>query len=227
MNPETMSFKSLAEIAQDLPLSTGKNTFWAAFDYSDGGVGTWTSSAENADEFIAHLLDQQGDRIARLLELQQHVVNWPTTPNLTIDVARYNRMLKQEQDYDKTTGMNFGLERDLQIALRANINQLEAGLQIVDDGKERMTRAGRIDITATDSNDRVVVIELKAGRASSEAVDQIAAYMSAITDVDNQVVRGILIAANFSMRARMAARRVPNLELHRYSFQFLFQEVKP
>ncbi|HUQ69851.1 MAG TPA: helix-turn-helix domain-containing protein, partial [Planctomycetaceae bacterium] len=41
----------------------------------------------------------------------------------------------------------FGLERDLQLALRTNIGQLEAGLQIIDGGKERITEAGRIDIT--------------------------------------------------------------------------------
>lgn len=34
-----------------------------------------------------------------------------------------------------------------------------------------------------------------------------------------------LIATSFSKQARLAARRVPNLELHRYAFQFLFQEV--
>ncbi len=44
----------------------------------------------------------------------------------------------------------FGLERDLQIALRSNIEQIEQGLKIIDEGKEQTTEAGRIDITAED-----------------------------------------------------------------------------
>ena len=47
--------------------------------------------------------------------------------------------------------ITFGLERDLQSALRANIDQLEPGLKITDDGRERVTEAGRIDITAGDA----------------------------------------------------------------------------
>ena len=53
----------------------------------------------------------------------------------------------------------------MQKALRANIQQLELGLEIVDGGAERTVDAGRIDITAEDTNGRLVVIELKAGRA--------------------------------------------------------------
>jgi Endonuclease NucS C-terminal domain len=67
----------------------------------------------------------------------------------------------------------FGLERDLQLALRSNIQQLESGLQIIDDGKERITDAGRIDITARDTNNLTVVIELKAGTAAPEALTQL------------------------------------------------------
>jgi hypothetical protein len=66
--------------------------------------------------------------------------------------------------------ITFGLERDLQSALRANIDQLETGLKIIDDGKERTTEAGRIDITAKDAKDNIVVIELKAGTATPEVV---------------------------------------------------------
>jgi RecB family endonuclease NucS len=57
----------------------------------------------------------------------------------------------------------FGLERDLQLALRSNINQLEAGLTISDGGKEQIVESGRIDITAKDRDGATVVIELKGG----------------------------------------------------------------
>ncbi len=46
------------------------------------------------------------------------------------------------------SGLKFGLERDLQDALRGNIAQLEPGLKITDGGKENRVDAGRVDITA-------------------------------------------------------------------------------
>jgi RecB family endonuclease NucS len=52
----------------------------------------------------------------------------------------------------------FGLERDLQEALRKNIEQLESGLTIVDGGKEHIVESGRIDITALDQSGTKVVI---------------------------------------------------------------------
>ncbi|MCA1653257.1 MAG: endonuclease NucS [Sphingomonadales bacterium] len=63
-----------------------------------------------------------------------------------------------------------GLERDLQKALRREIAQLEEGLQIIDDGVERAVPSGFIDITARDSNERLVVIELKAGESAARVV---------------------------------------------------------
>jgi RecB family endonuclease NucS len=120
----------------------------------------------------------------------------------------------------------FGLERDLQSALRANIEQLEQGLTIIDEGRERSTEAGRIDITAQDQNGTIVIIELKAGTAQPDAVAQILSYMGVVSEGENKPVRGILVAGAFSSRVVFAARAVPNLGLKRYSFRFSFEEVR-
>jgi RecB family endonuclease NucS len=122
--------------------------------------------------------------------------------------------------------VTFGLERDLQSALRANISQLEQGMTISDDGKERITEAGRIDITATDSTGKLVVIELKAGTAQPDVIAQVLAYMGALGESDGRDVRGILVAGDFHKRVILAARAIPNLALRRYSFQFRFEMVK-
>lgn len=135
------------------------------------------------------------------------------------------RAADDEEQVEKAEEITFGLERDLQAALRTHIEQLEPGLRIVDEGKERVTDAGRIDITATDSNRNVVIIELKAGIAQPDAVAQILAYMGAIGDSDKAPVRGILVAGNFHKRVILAARAIPNLQLKRYSFQFSFESV--
>lgn len=118
----------------------------------------------------------------------------------------------------------FGLERDLQAALRANIEQLEHGLKIVDGNKEQTVESGRIDITAQDRNGATVIIELKAGTADREAVAQILAYMGDLMRT-GKPVRGILVAGDFPPRTYAAARAVPNLQLKKYGFQFSFESV--
>lgn len=126
------------------------------------------------------------------------------------------------QDSMETT---FGLERDLQLALRNNIAQLEAGLKITDGGKERVVPSGRIDILAADSRGAQVVIELKAGTADGNAISQILAYMGDLLNEGNGKVRGVLVAGDFSPRAISASKAVPNIELKKYAFSFSFKDV--
>jgi transposase-like protein len=119
----------------------------------------------------------------------------------------------------------FGLERDLQLALRSNIQQLEPGLEIVDGGKEFTTDAGRLDILAKDQNGATVVIELKAGTAVPEALTQLLAYMGVIGKQESKPIRGILVAGDFHKRVIFAAKAVPNVQLRRYHFKFTFEAV--
>lgn len=133
---------------------------------------------------------------------------------------------EQDDDFVEAAEITFGLERDLQSALRANISQLESGLTIVDAGRERTTDAGRIDIAAQDSNGNLVIIELKAGLATPEVIAQVLAYMGAVAESDGVPVRGILVAGDFHKRVVWAARAIPNLELKKYSFQFSFESLK-
>jgi hypothetical protein len=119
----------------------------------------------------------------------------------------------------------FGLERDLQNALRKNIEQLEVGLRIIDGGKEQSIASGRIDITAEDSRGTAVVIELKAGEADRDAIGQLLSYMGDVVETSGKPVRGILVAGSFSTRAISAARATGNVELKRYSFRFSFEPV--
>jgi Endonuclease NucS len=120
----------------------------------------------------------------------------------------------------------FGLERDLQLALRLSIEQLETGLMVIDGGKEQTVPSGRIDITARDQRGSIVVIELKAGEADRDAVAQTLAYMGDLMTKDVDVpMRGILVAKEFTARAKAAALPVPNVKLVRYGFQFTFESV--
>ena len=128
-------------------------------------------------------------------------------------------------DEDESVEVTFGLEKDLQAALRGNIERLEQGLVVVDAGSERTTRAGRLDILAQDDDGSLVVIELKAGRATSRSIAQVLSYMSAVEEEDEKSVRGLIVAGAFSDRVILAARAVPNLDLVAYSFRFSFSAI--
>ncbi len=117
----------------------------------------------------------------------------------------------------------FGLEKDLQAALRLNLQQLENGLVVVDGGNERKVDAGFIDILARDERGGLVVIELKADVVKPQAVAQILAYMGCIAEEENTSVRGILIGSGHDPRVTFAARAVPNLELKTYRYRFEFE----
>jgi RecB family endonuclease NucS len=129
-----------------------------------------------------------------------------------------------ENELEDALEMRFGLERDLQLALRRNISQLEFGLEIIDGGKERSVASGRIDITTRDKQGTATIIELKAGTADWGAIGQIQAYMGDLMD-DEKQVRGILVAQEFTARAVSAARRDPFLRLVEYRFQFAFETI--
>jgi len=129
--------------------------------------------------------------------------------------------VKVSPKVDEDSGQRIGLERDLQAALRININQLEPGLTVADEGAERSVDSGFIDITARDPSGATVVIELKAGAAGQRAVAQILSYMGDVAGEDeDKNVRGILVASDFDPKAKAAARMVPTLILRKYSVQF-------
>lgn len=116
----------------------------------------------------------------------------------------------------------FGLERNLQIALRRNIEQLEPGLTITDGGNERRVEGGLIDICARDKHGVDTIVELKVETARPAAVAQILAYMGCVAQESGAPVRGILVAADFDKRVELAVSAVPNLTLKRYRFKFEF-----
>lgn len=130
-----------------------------------------------------------------------------------------------EEEIIEAEELTFGLERDLQQALRANISKLEEGLRIIEGGSEKTAEAGRIDITAKDTKGAIIVVELKAGKASPDIIAPVLSYMGAVANDSATLVRGILVAGDFHKRVILAARALPNLTLKRYSFQFTFSDV--
>lgn len=135
---------------------------------------------------------------------------------------------EEAEETKETDELTFDLERNLQKALRANIEQLETKLKIIDGGKQQRVdygdgKWGLIDITAEDENGATVVIELKRSEAGRRAVGQILGYMGCLSK-DKKLVRGILVAEGFSPQAIAAASVVhEKLQLRKYSFNFAFK----
>src|SRR5215831_228106 len=141
-----------------------------------------------------------------------------------VTMETYKEDVEEEVEVTNAVDTAFGLERDLQSALREHIEQLEPGLTISDGGKEQTVPSGRIDITAQDRDGATVVIELKAGEADRDAVAQSLAYMGDLM-VNEKSVRGILIAGDFTPRAVAAARAAGKIQLIRYGIKFSFAPV--
>ena len=130
----------------------------------------------------------------------------------------------EEITVDDAIETTFGLERDLQVAIRHNIHQLDANLTIIDGGKERTVASGRTDILARDRVGRVV-IELKAGMGDISVIGQVLAYVGDLQAEDPaEPVRGVVIAHDFTPRA-VSAARAGNIQLMRCGHSFTFQSA--
>jgi hypothetical protein len=170
---------------------------------------------------------------------QERTFNNPNNPNNVFDYQNVHlnphyrgyRLVDSDEPDDEVESLvteakaiTFGLERDLQRALRANIEELGLGLRILDEGRERTVAAGRIDITAEDEEGNLVIIELKAGIAPPDSLTQLLAYMGALRQEEQKPVRGILVAQDFHDRVVWGVQAVPGVQLKEYSFRFFFKD---
>ncbi len=87
-----------------------------------------------------------------------------------------------------------GTEADMQRVLRQQPELIEPGLTIID--HELPTGVGSIDLYACDGEGCLVVVELKRGKATHEAVHQLARYVEQVkaTQPPGVRVRGLLVA---------------------------------
>jgi hypothetical protein len=126
--------------------------------------------------------------------------------------------------------ITLSLEKDLQEYLSKDLNQLEPGLKLFTDeglaGREIPTEAGKIDILAKDRENNLVVIELKASKASYGTLGQILSYMASIKkELGANHVRGMIVAEEFDKKLSLAVTEVPTVSLVKYKVNFEFEKV--
>ena len=119
------------------------------------------------------------------------------------------------------------IEHDLQTFLCNDLEQVEHGLRLFQNGKEFTTDIGRIDILAIDRKDDLLVIELKAGKARDSALGQLLGYMGFVSTniAKEKQVRGCIIANDFDDRLKYAVKNLNSVKLRAYKVSFSFEDV--
>ncbi|MCJ7676259.1 MAG: endonuclease NucS [Anaerolineales bacterium] len=124
----------------------------------------------------------------------------------------------------------FALEEHLEAFLVANWSHTELGKEydVYEEEGEKaqqyQTDTGPLDILAISKDKkRLLVIELKKGRASDVVVGQTLRYMSFVQEMlaeKDQTVHGIIIALEDDQRIRRALGMVNNVQFYRYQISF-------
>lgn len=110
-------------------------------------------------------------------------------------------------------------EKELKRLLRAQLEKVEPGLVADDGGRERAVASGKIDITARDANGHYVVIELKVGPCPAGAIEQVLGYSSDLEEETGIPCRAVLVASEFTLRQRSAAKRAREMHLVTYQVE--------
>jgi hypothetical protein len=139
---------------------------------------------------------------------------------------------EEEKPMPPAIDTSLSLERDLEKNLLVNLEQLEPGLRLYADqdvsGHQLDTgEVGRLDILAVDKDDRLVVIELKAGTADDTVCGQLLRYLGWVTSnlAEGRETRGLIVANNFTKSLEYAAEAMDNVSLIRYEILFEFSDV--
>lgn len=125
----------------------------------------------------------------------------------------------------------FAMEKHLEDFLVKNWEQTEIGKEYniysaegETVGQQFATDTGPIDILAVSKdNKRLLVVELKKGRASDAVVGQTLRYMGYVQDElaeRDQTVHGAIIAVEDDQRIRRALAMVPAISFYRYQISF-------
>jgi len=184
-----------------LDVSVPRASLSESLQNSTGSIGTVSDVSDYADE------------IERLL------ISAPVTPVVTAS------------DPDIEDPVAFAMEKHLEAFLVANWNQtlLSKDFDIYEEdgepvGQQYATDAGPIDILAISKDKkRLLVVELKRGRASDVVVGQVLRYMGFVKEQvaeADQAVEGAIIALEDDQKLKWAIAAVPQISFYRYQISF-------
>lgn len=136
------------------------------------------------------------------------------------------------EDIEEEDKVTFSYEKDLQFFLSQNLNKIEDGLSLFEDGDVNGIEypvGGRfVDILAVDRNNNLVVIELKASRGHEKVIGQLLRYMAWLKKnqaEENQKVRGMIVCNKLSTDLKLACSIVPDISLYEYDLSVTLRRI--
>ncbi|MGM4920521.1 endonuclease NucS domain-containing protein [Tardiphaga sp. 841_E9_N1_2] len=218
-------------------------SYLAASGLSTGAINTYVSYVNRCDPLIEGLDEAlQKDGVDKMLawlakETRAPFDTYPSQARTSVNkyiqfflakeapVDPKEEDLVQDEANANAAGLAFRLEKEMHAAVRKQLANIESGLIEDDGGKEVSVATGYIDIVARDTQRKLVVIELKAGKCPPGAMEQALGYAQALSDERGEDVRVLLIAAEFPDRIKAAAKRTVGLKLLNYEFSLKFRET--
>lgn len=185
-----------------------------------------------------HWLDKKIDRSDMTQELQRSTSATGTLINIDRYAEEIERLLGGATAQTITSNdptiedpSAFALEKHLEDFLVANWSQTELAKEydlFNEDGEltgqQYPTDTGPIDLLAISKDKtKLLVVELKKGRASDSVVGQIQRYMGFVKEElaeSGQSVEGIIIALEDDTRIRRALAVAPNISFYKYQINF-------
>jgi restriction system protein len=161
-----------------------------------------------------------------------------TVSNITQYAAEIERLLGGQTettavplDASIEDAASFMMEKHLESFLVENWSHTELGkaYDIYEEdgelvGQQYQTDTGPIDVLAISKDrKRLLVVELKKGRASDAVVGQVARYMGFVKEElaeEDQTVEGVIIALDEDQRVRRALLVFPGVRFYRYQISF-------
>lgn len=127
-------------------------------------------------------------------------------------------------------GYQFALEAHLRDFLGKNLECVEPGMTLFEDGErlglEFPVADGRIDLLGKDRDGKYVVIELKLSRGRNRTLGQILYYMGWVDqNLGNGPCRGIIIASDITEDLKVAVSRAQGVQLARYKMTFSIERA--
>jgi len=131
--------------------------------------------------------------------------------------------LEGGETQDEAPNTSISLEKDLQNYLAKNPSVIEAGLKLIEKGKELDTQQiGRMDLLCKDKDGCYVVVELKKGRIGDVVIGQILRYIGWVqVKFNTNKVRGIIIVNEEDEKLNFALKPLKNLiQIKYYQVKF-------
>lgn len=186
-----------------LPITIARAAMSEALRNSTGSIGTVSNITDHHQEIEQFLSTLPG----------QAAPNIVATDPVVEDPVAF-AMEKHLED--------FLVKNWAQTELAQQFNIYEEDGELV--GQQYATAAGPIDILAVSKDgQRLLVVELKRGRASDVVVGQILRYMGYVKEQiaePHQAVEGVIIALDDDKKLRWALLAVPNVSFYRYQVSF-------